>query len=431
MQPTAVWQTRWQALSTTLDEMIQAYQGLAEPTFGAVTTCLKAFGGDQFQFFLDGFSNVRLLPSPDFPPDNIYRATLDQISYDITAVQQAVDQRQDGFPTMHKALKTADALSQNALNLGIRSDLIKAAAVITYFLKAPNIRVIPYAPAAVVGIPFTCLTTPQDYLAIPHEIGHYLYHHGYGLASALQNLLPAMPAWGSGWLEEIFADVYGCLVAGPVIGLDFQDLLSDNDRQRFTTGDGDHPVDAIRPFIYTAVLQEMGFVNAAPALDQRWLAVLQSRGNPQSITPGPEFGDISLKEGETFVRETAVTILNYLRDHYHIPETAAWTGDLASPHTNPEQLYQMFAQNLDQLAQTKLNRLEIAAKENKVLVVLPNGARRNQRLIGHTHTWRDWAKAQSRQHPKDQLPPALWIEIFTAGGWPVKGPEGGGGQGSP
>jgi len=425
MQPTPLWQTRWQALATTLSEMKQTYQTLGNPTFAALTTCLQAFGEDQFQFFLEGFNNGRLQPSPQFPPDNIYRATLDQVSYDITAVKQAVDQRQDGFPSMQQALKTADALAQNALNLGIDAQLIKPAAALTYFLKASNIRVIPYAPMAVVGVPFTCLTAPRDYLAVPHEIGHYLYHHSDGLAAALHSLLPAMPAWGAGWLEEIFADVYGCLVAGPVIGLDFQDLLVDNDQAHFLAGDGEHPVDAIRPFIYTAVLREMGFVNAAAALKTRWRTILQQRGNAQTITPNHEHDPISLKEGRKFVQETAVTLLIYLRDQRHLPVNTTWTNDLPTPQTDLETLYTAFAQQLTTLAQTRLNKLEIAVAENKAFILTPTGEKQNQRLIGHSHTWRDWAKAQSRQHPQDSLPAALWIELFSAGGWPVKGPESG------
>ncbi|NHZ71572.1 MAG: hypothetical protein GWP17_00585 [Aquificales bacterium] len=428
MQDPAVWKNRWQALATTLDEMREAYKELSNPTFIAMTTCLKAFGSDQFEFFLTGFDTNRLLLSPEHPPDSIYRATLDQVSYDITAVQQAVDQRQDGFPTMQKSLAIADALAQNALNLGIDSHLVKPAAIIAYFIKAPNIRVIPYAPVAVIGVPYTCFTTVQDYLATPHEIGHYIYHHGTSIASDLHNLLPAMPEWGAEWLEEIFADVYGCLVAGPVIGLDFEDLLSDNDLESFITSDGHHPVDAVRPYIYIEVLKKQGFVNAAEALIVRWQEILKARGNPQSFMPDDENGEVPMDLAKDFVEKTAVVILEYLKNR-SVPTNRTWTQDLPNPDTNPDELYGAFASKLAKLTKTPLNKLHVEPDEDKIFVVLPDGKKRNQRKIGNTQSWVDWAKKQSRAHAKESLPASVWTGIFNAGGWPVKGPESTGGGG--
>jgi hypothetical protein len=282
---------------------------------------------------------------------------------------------------------------------------------------------------AVVGVPFTCITTPRDYLATPHEIGHYVYHHGEGIKFKLHNLLPVMPEWGAGWLEEIFADVYGCLVAGPVIGLDFQDLLVDNDLARFVSSDGEHPIDAVRPYIYIKVLKEMGFENAAKALKENWKQILKKRGNPQSFMPDGEFGEVPLSVAKAFVKETAVTILNYLKER-SVPVNQTWTQDLPTPDTDPDELYKAFAGKLDDLAKTPVNTLQIDMDEDKLFVVLPGGEKRNQRQIGNTQSWVDWAKAQSRTHEKEPLPPGIWKGIFNAGGWPLKGPECGGGSGN-
>ncbi|PID86620.1 MAG: hypothetical protein CSB13_03595 [Chloroflexi bacterium] len=427
MLDTTVWNSRWQACAATLDEMQQAYTTLNSPTFEAMSICLKAFGGDQFDFFITGFESHRLLPSPNFPPENILRATLDQVSYDITAIRQAVDQLQDGFPTMKESLAIASALTQNALNLGIESQLIKQAAVIACFIKAANIRVIPYAPVALVRVPYTCFTTKRDYLATPHEIGHYIYHNG-AIASDLHNLLPAMPDWGAGWLEEIFADVYGCLVAGPVIGLDFEDLLTDNDLGHFLTSDGEHPVDVVRPYIYIKTLNKMGFLNAAEALKNRWHHILVRRGNPHSFYPDDNYGEIPLALAKDFVEQTAVVILEYLKNR-GVPTNKTWTQDLPTPETPIDELYLAFDTKLDELAETPLNNLEVDRDENKLFVTIPSGEKRNQRQIGETQSWVDWAKVQSRQHPKDPLPIPTWIGIFNAGGWPVKGPEDGGAGG--
>ena len=425
MQQTTIWNSRWQALTTLLDEMEKTYNTLANPTFAAATVSLKAFGADQFEFFLTGFNDNRLQFSHDFPPENILRAILDQVSYDITAVQQAVAQRQDSFPAMKEALTTADALTQSALNLGSASKLIKPAVPLPYFIKAPNIRVIPYASAAIVGIPYSCLETVRDYLATPHEVGHYNYHHGAGIAADLHKLLPGMPAWGAGWLEEIFADVYGCLVAGPVMALDFQDLLADNTWHNFVSSDGDHPVDAIRPFCYTKVLQEIGCVNAAEALNKRWHEILLKRGNPQNfyLANGDE---IAMAAAKQFVQETAVVILGYLKKR-GVPTNQTWTEDLPSAGTSPLHLYQSFANKLNKLKQTPCNTLQINTNENKAFVQLPDGTKQNQRTLGNTQSWIDWAKKQNRLHNNEPLPTAIWRGIFNAGGWPVKGPEDPGG----
>lgn len=425
MQNTALWNDRWQALAMILDEMEKAYNDFSNPTFAATTTSLKAFGGNQFQFFLTGFNSNRLRLSHDFPPENILRAILDQVSYDITAVQQAVDQRKDSFPTMKNALVIADGLTQSALNLGIESKLTQAAAAISYFIKGPNIRVIPYTPVAIVGIPYTCLTTMRDYLATPHEVGHYTYHHGTDVAADLHNLLPGMPAWGAGWLEEIFADVYGCLVAGPVMGLDFQDLLADNDRENFLISDGEHPVDVIRPYSYTKILMETGCVNAAEALNKRWHKILLGFGNPQSFY-ADDGVEVPMNVAKQFIEETAVIILEYLKKR-GTPTNQTWTQDLPTADANLNSLYQSFADKLNKLGQTPLNALQTNTKENKVFVLLPDGTKCNQRTLGDTQSWIDWAKAQNQLHDKEPLPVSIWIGIFNAGGWPVKGPEDPGG----
>ncbi|MCB8982336.1 MAG: hypothetical protein H6659_00765 [Ardenticatenaceae bacterium] len=428
MLNTAVWQTRWRGIADTLEEMDSDYGKLASPTFRALSACLQAFAKDQFDFFLDGFHHGRLLPSPQHPAENILRATLDQISFDLTVVQLAVDQRQDGSAAMRKALDKADALAQNALALAINARLIKAAVAVTYFNKATNVRVIPYAPVALVGLPFTSITASHDFLAIPHEVGHYVYRHAPGLAAALEvRLRPSMPVWAAGWLEEIFADVYGALVAGPVIGLDFQDLLLDNPLASLTEDDGDHPADAVRPFIYTRLLQQLGYPHAASALQSRWQKALAERGHPQTLTAHDGSGEIPLDTARTAVEETAVSILNYLIGQRGVKATAVWSEDLASSQTDPESLYAAFATWLETHPAAPVQQLKIQGDE----AFVAGGEDDNRRRLGETQTWRDWFKAQSRAHPNDALPTAVWTEIFTVGGWPIKGPDSGGGGGLP
>ncbi|MBK8989139.1 MAG: hypothetical protein IPM39_24255 [Chloroflexi bacterium] len=424
----SVWDNRWQGVDDTLAEMQSDYSQLSTPTFQALTACLHAFAKDQFYFFLEGFQNGRLLPSPEHPAENVLRATLDQASFDMTAVQLAVDQRQDGSVAMQNALAKADALAQDALSLATRARLIKPAATATYFTKSTHIRVIPYAPLALVGLPFTCVTTAHDFLAIPHEVGHYVYRHAPGLAATLDALLlPALPIWAEGWLEEIFADVYGALVAGPVIGLDFQDLLLDNPISHLTQDDGEHPADAIRPFIYTRLLQEMGCKKAAVALDARWQQALSTRGKPRVLSLSGGLAEVSVQTAREVVEETAVSILQYLTTQRGVKATAVWSQDLPNAKADPETLYTAFELWLKSSPNTQVNQLKL--ESDQVVVYTGDEITDNRRRLGETQTWRDWFKTQSRANPHNALPTAVWTELFAAGGWPMKGPEGGGGSG--
>jgi hypothetical protein len=250
-----IWQDRWQALEKQLQEMAARYGRSPNlekaDTLQALTESLLAFGQDQFSYFWEGFRSGQLLPAMMLPQDHVFRATLDQVAFDMAIIQRIASQRQQ--PEHQKTLAQADQLAQAALNVAVDSGLLRQCGVLTYFNKSANIRLIPYAPLALVGVPFSATTTDMDFLAIPHEVGHFVYHHAPGLAAALHARIPLYPNWINRWIEEIFADVYGALVAGPVIGLSFQHILADNAQEKFVADDGIHPPDAIRPYTYSTV----------------------------------------------------------------------------------------------------------------------------------------------------------------------------------
>ncbi|NJN55367.1 MAG: hypothetical protein HC804_11780 [Anaerolineae bacterium] len=105
------------------------------------------------------------------------------------------------------------------------------------------------------------------------------------------------------WLEEIFADVYGCLVAGPVMAYDFQELSLDN--KDFNEDDGEHPLAAIRPFIYTQVLRTLeqdnaGFYQNAPQLlDANWNSWLIELNASGRILPNGETVPVPLGDAKS------------------------------------------------------------------------------------------------------------------------------------
>lgn len=415
-----IWQDRWQALEQQLKQMIVRYGRSPDPlqngSLCALTESLLAFGQDQFDFFWQGFSKGQLLPAMMLPQEHVFRATLDQVAFDMAIIQKIESQRQQS--DLQKTLGKADKLAQSALDVAVSSGLMPQCGVLTYFNKSANIRLIPYAPLALIGVPFTAAAAPMDFLAIPHEVGHYVYHHAPGLAAALHACIPLYPNWINHWIEEIFADVYGALVAGPVIGLSFQEILLDNAQENFVIDDGSHPPDAIRPYGYCQALQHLGCTQAAEALDQAWTKRLAERHHPQDFQPHKGTGVATLEEAKLLLGKTAVTILNYLQDERQVKQPDPWSTDT----TELDTLLKKFATRLNQPNKTECYGLTAVAQN--IGVVKAGGQPENMRPKGSSQTWRDWFKTQSRQNPEMQLPAQVWKPVFTTGHWPVKGPEG-------
>ncbi len=415
-----IWQDRWQALEKQLQEMAARYGRSPNlekaDTLQALTESLLAFGQDQFSYFWEGFRSGQLLPAMMLPQDHVFRATLDQVAFDMAIIQRIESQRQQ--PEHQKTLAQADQLAQAALNVAVDSGLLPQCGVLTYFNKSANIRLIPYAPLALVGVPFSATTTAMDFLAIPHEVGHFVYHHAPGLSAALHARIPLYPNWINRWIEEIFADVYGTLVAGPVIGLSFQHILSDNAQETFVADDGIHPPDAIRPYTYSTVLRQLNCRNAADALDEAWQERLAERHQPTEFQPHNTTHTAALADAQMLLEQTAVDILTYLREKRQVNQPAPWSSDTDDLATLLEKFGSWLKKPL------KVEWYGLTAVDQTIGVVRDGGKPKNLRPKGSTLTWRDWFKTQSRQNPDLPVPAQAWTPIFTSGHWPVKGPEG-------
>ncbi len=287
-----IWQRRWQALDHRLRQTErQLRQSLGEANAPdsppnmllALLTRLIVFATGQYRFFEDGFTTRRfhdLAELPQYPLDYVFRSIINQSFNDLQVIEWATDQRLRGSDAMRAALHAADQLAYAALEPAIAGKLLEAdTAVITYFEKSASIRVIPYANAALIGIPFSCIHTPQDFLAIPHEVGHYVFGRGKLPDGNLRRLLfagydaaPPRPDYVRGWVEEMAADVYGCLIAGPVIALDFQDLQLEKSPKKFIVDDGEHPAPILRPQVYHKVLYSQGL----PGRGDAWATTLDA-----------------------------------------------------------------------------------------------------------------------------------------------------------
>ncbi len=445
-----VWQGRWDALesyltSITVDD--------ATPRAGTLRILLKsltAFGERQFNFFLDGFDGDKqryhqLDLSAEFPIDYVLNTTLIQVSYDTDVLERAVQGRQDGGEKA-AALELGDQLTHLSLQPAIDAKLIEPTVSLTYFQKSADIRVIPYAPVALVGVPRTVLkqteTLYRDYLAVPHEVGHYVFNHGRfeerSIIDYLRDLVANEPIWLQRWLEEIFADVYGAVVAGPAIAIDFQDMLLTHSRERFIHDDGDHPIEAIRPYIYSKALELLGFEAEAKVLNERWEKWLKQRKAPREFVP---FGE-SESVNYALARHTLDNVVkrmmeSVLKDsaEFQTSNNRFWLNPESptaqSDQYERESLYDRFDAFVESLQSGQKSILpadavlpELVEHDGpKVAVVATNGDTVNSRGLGLTDTWLDALTELDDKKEKLPMSSPVWLLVLSANNWATQGPN--------
>jgi hypothetical protein len=242
---------------------------------------LSDFASLHFKFFYDrlgqpeaGQPEPKLLSDPSYPPESAFFAIIAQTARDLEVITQAAAQRQLNDDLLARQLKRADELAYKAIQPALttflkRDDQAEPQTALVYFQKARSIRVIPYAPVALVGIPFASLGGDQDLYAIPHEIGHYVFWHGNRTKKGYKPLRDDVrklkkenghdfESWSAKWIEEIFADVYGCLIDPKGMATDFQGLSTEYAHRKFFKDDGQHPPPWIRPSVYYSVLGILG-----------------------------------------------------------------------------------------------------------------------------------------------------------------------------
>ena len=212
-----LWLRRWQALDHTISTLLDRYEAFQnedstrrENTIFEVLVQLQKFAAGQFRFFYDGFYTKRFVDLAPIPDDRhfafpqfitghsieryVMHHTLQQIADDIQVIQRASEQRLIstqgavvGLPGQIQialTLADVDKLALSALRM-VHSYLNnEPQTALTYFQRSANVRVIPYAPVAMIGIPITTIGlnsgvgVVEDLLAIPHEMAHHLYWNG-------------------------------------------------------------------------------------------------------------------------------------------------------------------------------------------------------------------------------------------------------------
>jgi len=412
-----IWEQRWIDLDGVLQDLGDFFgpstllNFTRKETLHNLVQCLQSFARDQFYFFYDGLNGQhKLLPSAEFPIEFVLQAVIAQMTYDLEVILRAADQRISASQHMKRTLDTADKLAWKALQPAKDYGWISQdTTVLTYFQKSPAIRIIPYTSIALIGIPFTTVAIDRDYLAIPHEVGHYVYRNGtFEIGNArkpifrvLDQELTASPPWLKTWLEEIFADVYGALIGGPVIGLSAQDLAMQASLQEFTDNEQDktHPTPILRPDIYTHVLEM-----TSGKLASRWARKRDSRPvQPITVTA----------QREVLIQavDKAVELLQEM-----VPVTK-WTEDVGSK----EDVETLFDKFKGFVADTENNGVPL--EELKPCITEELWLKWIQREKFFENGSPPSVPAEIRSGIEDDLkrePNDTWLHVALAGGWSTK-----------
>jgi len=268
------------------------------------------------------------------PPLHLIQACCRQLGNDFEILQRAFLQRQPSVDTagkpvagvLAKELVMTDKLAMKTL--APFAHLLAHPTIFTFFSRETHIRHLPFSDQVIlVGLSHGRISITYneqmrsdaaengrkplpvfELLAIPHEIGHYLYDHAQiDLPAAENNARPKGHFVGlrtqfrgnpySHWCEELFADLFGCVIAGPLAVLGMQALLAASDQAAMWQDDGEHPTAVVRPYILAEMLRILGekeielaqqtngqnparyqFAQAAHSLDANWSATLQRLG---------------------------------------------------------------------------------------------------------------------------------------------------------
>ena len=409
---------------------------------------LEQFAEKHFKKFYEGFNDGKLQTSDLYPPEHVLIVILEQIGFDLDALQWAVDQRrvQDNPETIN-ALAIADKIGLQALQPAIDGFELGNLTIIAYFQKFAEIRMIPYAQVALLGIPYTCIPEPlnedylpvrRDYLAIPHQARHYVYWHSKNDKKPLRYHLAERfsgnnkPSWGMEWLEEIFADVYGCLIAGPVIARSFQDLQLRHSQKRFVEDDGEHPVPILRPDIYTKVLRKH-FNNDkadwAVEMNTKWVEKRNKRDQKfDGITPDRKF---YYRENNQFIARHITDAISPVdsnddrlidpKDDKPIDIMVNTILDILKPRLKPvgwwhdyfagkaiSDTYQLFSAQFKEGFET----LEAPGEQFKSLSPADLHA-----------LWLAESQPNTLRVNNGEDEPPVWLPLFRAGGWATRGPD--------
>lgn len=308
----------------------------------------------------------RLIQANMLPPVDLIRACFRQFTKDFEIFQNSLRQRRwvksandDSIENIQAtSLIVTDKLAARAISPF--KDLITQSEdfiPITFFSDRVFVRQMPYTDKFVfIGLSYDLTQplqnenpkfVPFELLAIPHEIGHYIYRYVKltNLKSfdkdnrELKNItfeqltkaeFQEEPYYR--WCEEIFADLYGCFIAGPFAVLGMQALIATEDKHMVIDDDDEHPNGIFRPYFLSEMLRKLSsldysdqfdFHKIATLLDANWTAILERWGYVVEYREGEDrpFRINLLNEAENYEEsfvnlDKAIELLEPIMDRY-------------------------------------------------------------------------------------------------------------------
>jgi hypothetical protein len=371
------------------------------------------------------------------------RRVINQISGDVFVLHGIWDQYTPEHNTKAlEAIKIGNRLSAHVWQAA-KNYLPNTEPPLTYVRPTAGARIIPYGFVPLIGFPPSAISIDQDYLAIPHEFGHFLYWRGEVGGVRLQDKLFASldwthPDWLRRWIEEIFADVVGTMLGGPAAALSLQDMMQEKAGNLFVRDDEHYPVAAMRPFVVLAVCQAMEWQNAYEGLRKQWVeTVLTTRlgsdwGTCAPIAGLPNLGIICATL-ETF----ALKIINLFGSDACNFAQNAWTKDTDYTGTLPS-LYTNFGTWMKQptsFPQLPTTPVQATSWLNVVSVILDGDTKAQLTNVDFSNgSWAtallkalecgDLANHKVADHTIN-ISPEEYLGILYLGGWGDAGPTGG------
>lgn len=247
------------------------------------------------RFIEFSYEYIKLLaqaPSEIFRYPFVVNKGIERLLQEWNVLSRASEQRliKGFYDEIEKATAVAQRYCEKWNSISSVSSFHKLDAPVIYFEKMFRISRSIYAPEIpVISIPLTDYDQDENWQGLAHEFSHHIFWNGFGVddVSAMHqkirerisnNLQPNRAILWRNWLEEVFADVYGTLLAGSEYAFSAQDRIGEqiSRKEDLTIADHQHPCNYLRPLITAQALSEIvsqvGGDSAIPgALKERWL----------------------------------------------------------------------------------------------------------------------------------------------------------------
>lgn len=294
-----IWKQRVENLCLLIDHTEKAWPSGAsdEKLLRALFQRLQFFYAGQMEYFFTHPS-----PNPQLYTDDFaFQHTHQQAAQDLEILERAAHQRAWGPLALQASLRRTDHFMRLAL-WPARKWFQEEISPLTYFTTQPSVRILPYAPVALIGLPYACANLQaahsdwRDLLVILSAAGEVALKRGYSaqpgqpsFQDVLQRRIPAhAPSWHLRWAQTAFAAVYACQLGGPLAALYAQERALTLPNAAITQATLQQPAPIITQRFYIRTLERMGLTEWAASLQERWSRKLGERGvRPVIKLPAP------------------------------------------------------------------------------------------------------------------------------------------------